>query len=268
MLKTLFVKTKITYVLVALYLGQLVWWLLMQYAYHPSNFQRFLFNLMYGNIAVVSFCTAFIVARRWGSWRSLLGKMLIFLGLGLFMEWVGILIWFYYNLTGANVPYPSFADIGYFGLVPMYITAAICLARTAGLHFALRARQAQLLVLLLPLAALATAFFIFLRKVGYSGSNPLKMFFDIGYPVGEIIPITIALLVLVLSTRMLTGGLMKTRVLWLVFAFFMQFVAEYVFLYQAGAGTYMNANIADMLYATSYLVMGLGIASFYHIEEV
>jgi hypothetical protein len=265
MLRSL-LKVKIAYVLVFLYVVQLTWWVTIQTS-HPSNFERYFFNLMYGNIAVVSFCSAWVIARRnWGGWQSLMGRMLIFLGLGLFMEWIGILIWFYYNLSGANVPYPSFADIGYFGLIPMYVTASILLAKATGLHFAFKDRQAKFLVLLLPLAALTVAFLLFLRKVGYSGSSPLKLFFNVGYPIGEIIPITIALLVLMLSTNKLTGGVMKNRVLWLIFAFFMQFIAEYVFLYQAGAGIYVNANISDLLYATSYLVMGLSIASFHNIE--
>ncbi len=267
MLKTLF-KNKLAYLLIFLYVAQLVWWVAMK-SYHPSDTEKFYFNLVYGNIALVSLISAFVIAhRKWGGWHSLIGRMLIFLGLGLLMEWLGILMWFYYNLSGADVPYPSFADIGYFGLVPMYIAGSYVLARASGLHFALKSNIGKFVVCLLPLAALTAAILIFLRNVGYSSDGPLRLFFDIGYPVGEIIPATLALMVLLLSTKMLSGGVMKSRILWLVFAFVMQFTAEYIFLYQAGAGTYQNANIADMLYATSYLVMGLGILSFDQIEQV
>lgn len=267
MLKTLF-KSKLTYLLIFLYLVQLGWWLAMQFLYTPSDTQTYFFNAACGNIAIVSVIAAFSVAwSKWGGFQSLIGKMLIFLGLGLFFEWLGILAWLHFNLTGAAVPYPSLADVGYFGLVPMYIIASIMLARAAGVQFTLGSRKAKLLILALPVLALSLAFGLFLRKIGYSGTAPLELFFNIAYPIGEIIPMTIALLVLVLSTRLMGGGVMRNRVLLLVFAFFMQFLAEYVFLYQAGSGTYLNAGVADMLYATSYFVMGLSILSFHQIEE-
>lgn len=265
MFKTL-LKTKLTYVLTALYVFQLVWWLSMQFLYNAPARETYWFNIVYGNIAIVGFVSAFVIAqRKWGGWQSLFGKMLIFLGLGLLMEYFGIVVWLYYNLTGADVPYPSLADVGYFGLIPMYITASVMLARAAGLHFALRTVRGKLVACLIPLGSLAIAFGFFLRNI--TDTSPLKLFFDIGYPVGEIVPITIAGLVLIFSTKMLAGGIMRSRVFWLVFAFFMQFLAEYTFLYQAAMGTYTNANIADMLYATSYFIMGLGIISFRNIEQ-
>ena len=91
MLKTLF-KSKLTYLLITLYVLQLGWWIGIRYFYTPSAEQTYYFNAAYGSIALVSIVAAFVVARRkWGGWQILIGRMLILLGLGLFMEFLGIL---------------------------------------------------------------------------------------------------------------------------------------------------------------------------------
>ncbi len=59
---------------------------------------------------------------------------------------------------------------------------------------------------------------------------------------------------------------MRSRVFMLILAFSVQFFTEYFFLYQSGQGTYINGGVADLLYATSYAVMGLSLASLSKIE--
>jgi hypothetical protein len=256
-----------TYLTIAVYELVLAWWIAMRYLYTPSSTQTYYFNFVYGLLALIGVAASVMIAFKvWGGWKSMMGRMLIFIGVGLFMEWLGICVWLYYNLRGIAAPYPSVADVGYFGLVPMYVMASVLLARATGVRFGLKGIQAKLLSAALPLVALTLAFALFIRKIGFSEENPLKLFFDLAYPIGEIIPVTVAVLVLVLATRMLRGGVMRGRVVFLVAAFFAQFVAEYVFLYQAGAGTYVNAGTADLLYATSYLTMCISIFSYSRIE--
>ncbi len=55
---------------------------------------------------------------------------------------------------------------------------------------------------------------------------------------------------------------MKSRILYLVVAFFFQFLTEYAFLYTAGAETYVNGGWNDLMYATSYTFMSLGLIAF------
>jgi hypothetical protein len=256
-----------TYLLIFLYGFVLLWWLGMQLVYEPSTTQTYYFNFVYGLLAAVGFTAAFLIAHSvWGGWRSMMGKMLLLISAGLFLEWLGICWWLYFNLKGIDAPYPSVADFGYFGLIPMYIVASFMLARATGIKFNLSTIRAKAIVVLVPLIALGTAFLLFVKDVGYQNSSALKVFFDVAYPIGEIIPVTIAVIVLALATKRLSGGIMKARVLLLILAFFAQFLAEYVFLYQFGTDTYVNAGTADLLYATSYFIMGLSILGFARIE--
>ena len=103
------------------------------------------------------------------------------------------------------------------------------------------------------------------RNIGFDIKNPIKTFFDFGYPLGEIIPVSIALFTLSLSRKLL-GGKMKSRIIYLAFAFFFQFITEYAFLFTAGNNTYYNGGFNDLLYATSYTIMTLGLISFRSYE--
>jgi len=83
----------------------------------------------------------------------------------------------------------------------------------------------------------------------------------LSYPLGEIIPVSIALFTLTLSGKLL-GGNMKPKILLLVLAFTFQFITEYAFLYAVGKETYVNGGINDLLYFTSYTIMALAISRF------
>lgn len=257
-------KSWLTYFVVIAYLVILGWYFVIRSSGSENNY---LFNWSYGLIALVSAIYAWRIATKyWGGLKSTMGKLIIFLGVGLFAQWVGLQIWTYYNVIAkVEVPYPSLADIGYFGLVPAYGVAALMLSKVTGVRFSLRSLSGRIVILLIPLVALAAAFFLFVRDVGFEDSSPLRIFFDLAYPIGEIIPAAIALVVLLLTGGIM-GGRMRSRMFMLILAFSVQFFTEYFFLYQSGQGTYINGGTADLFYATSYAVMGLSIAALSKIE--
>lgn len=257
-------KSWLTYFIIVAYLAILVWYLSIRSSGSENNY---LFNWSYGLIALVSALYSWRIATKyWGGLKSTMGKLIILLGVGLFSQWIGLQIWTYYNVIAkVEVPYPSLADIGYFGLVPAYVFAALMLSKVTGVRFSLRSLRGKLIILAIPVASLAAAFFLFVRNVGFEDSTPLRIFFDLAYPIGEIIPAAIALVILLLTTNIM-GGRMRPRVLMLILAFSVQFFTEYFFLYQSGQGTYINGGAADLLYATSYAVMGLSLVSLSKIE--
>ncbi len=124
-------KSRLTLFVLIAYVAILVWWIILR-MHHTDN--NYLFNWSYGVIALVSSLYAFYVAKkRWGGFGSVFGKLIIFLGIGLLAQWFGLQIWTYYNLIAkVEVPYPSWADLGYFGLVPAYFVAALYLGKISG----------------------------------------------------------------------------------------------------------------------------------------
>lgn len=208
----------------------------------------------------------FFVSPTWGGINSALGRAIIYISLGLLGQWLGLQIWTYYNLIAqVEIPYPSLADLGYFALIPFYTFAALLLAKASGGKFLLRTKNGKLYVFVIPIIMLTVSYMLFVKDLGFDGTDPLKTFLDYGYPLGEIIPVSIALFILTLSGKLL-GGTMRSRILYLVFAFTFQFLTEYLFLYAVGAETYTNGNVNDILYATSYFVMALGLISFKEVS--
>lgn len=262
MIKTI-LKTKFTYWIVFLYLITLVWWIYLQSGELTNTTQAYLFDWFYG---LIGFSGAlfgiYISFKKWGGWNSIIGKGLILLPIGLLGQWFGLQVWTYFNVIAKlEVPYPSLADVGYFALIPAYALGALMFALAAGAKFSLRTKRGKIGALFIPLIALIFSYAFFLKDIGFDPSSLVKTFLDFGYPLGEIIPVSIALFTLTLSKSLL-GGTMRSRILYLVGAFFFQFLTEYAFLYSAGASTYVNGGWNDLMYATSYAIMGIGLISF------
>lgn len=256
-------SSRFTYWILFLYLVVVIWWIYIQKNGLTNSQTAYLFNWFYGLIAFNGgFYSIYVSVKKWGGWSSVLGRGLIFLPLGLISQAFGLQVWTYYNVIAhVEVPYPSLADIGYFALIPAYTLGALMFAQASGGKFSLRSFKGKLFAFIIPALGLFLAYALFVKDIGFDPSNLLKTFLDFGYPLGEILPVSIALFTLTLS-RNLLGGTMKSRVLYLVAAFVFQFLTEYAFLYTAGKQTYVNGGWNDIMYATSYMIMSLGLISF------
>jgi hypothetical protein len=259
-IKTIF-HTKFVYWILFIYWCILLWWIKLQL--YPNVDQAYLFNWSYGLIALGGAIYGIRISiTKWGGWNSVIGRGLIFLSLGLLGQWFGLQIWTYYNVVAkVEVPYPSLADVGYFALIPAYTVAAIMFAKASGTQFSLKTVKGKIQAVIIPLIFLGIAYGLFLKDVGFDTSNLVKLFLDLGYPLGEIIPVVIALVTLVLSRKLL-GGTMSHRIFYLIAAFSFQFITEYAFIYTSGKNIYVNGGINDLMYATSYTIMAVGLISF------
>lgn len=242
------------------YIVLLGFWLWI-YATGSTDAQpSYIFGTIYPFLAIAGGIAALTYSKRWGGWKSVMGKGIIFLGLGLFGEAFGQLVWSYYNLILQDIaPYPSIADIGYFSIIPFYAIAMLKFARASGARFSLQDYLNKIQVVIIPIVMLVLSYVFFLRDYELDLSAPIKTFLDFGYPMGEAIMISIAILTFTLSRKFL-GGVMKAKILYIIFAFVVQYITDYTFLYKVNAETYVNGGIVDLMYATSFAIMAIGIA--------
>lgn len=219
----------------------------------------YIFGTIYPFLAIGGGVAALTYSKKWGGWNSVMGKGIIFLGLGLFGEAFGQLTWSYYNLILQKAaPYPSIADIGYFSIIPFYTIAMLNFARASGVRFSLRDYLSKLQVVIIPVVMLILSYVFFLRDYNFDLTAPIKTFLDFGYPMGEAIMISIAILTFTLSRKYL-GGVMKNKIIYIIFAFIVQYVTDYTFLYKINAETYVNGGVVDLMYTTSFAIMAIGI---------
>jgi hypothetical protein len=236
-----------------------IWWMLLYTHHSPRHFTADNFSDTYGILAAVGGIGGIAIAKRWGGFKSLMGKSVMFFSIGLLFQALGQSVYsLYFFFLHQDIPYPSLGDIGYFGSVLLYIYATYCLGRVAGANFSLRRFGNKILAVIIPAALLIVSYYVFLR--GYSYTQPLTAFLDFGYPFGEAIYISLAILILILSRKIL-GGIMRWRILLLLLALATQYAADFLFLLRDTRGEWYAGGPSDFLYLVAYYVMILALLS-------
>ena len=261
-------KNKLQIFTTLVFLAIFAWWISFQHVVAKQGLNVQWFGGTYEVIALIGAGIGFVAARKWGGFKAVLGKALIFFSLGLLAQGVGELIYTYY-IDGAKIqiPYPSWGDVAYFGSLLLYITGALFLAKAAGAGIALKQnRTYKVIAVLVPVIMVSVSYFILLHNHQYDTSHPLTVFLDAGYPVGEACYVSIAIVVYLLSRKLL-GGLMKPALLLLIGALFVQYVADFNFVYQSNRGTFLQGKYGDFLYVIAYFVMATALIKFNTIHE-
>ena len=221
-----------------------------------------LFSALYGIMALYGGVMGLKASRHWGGYKSLVGRSIIYISFGLLAQEVGQVIYSMYTyLFHQNIPYPSLGDIGYFGSVILYILGAYTLVKALSTQSALRSHLNKFSVALVPVVLLTVSYFFFLRGYNFNWHHPLTIFLDFGYPLGQAFYISLGLIVFILSKRYL-GGVMKSVVLFLIFALILQYAADFTFLYQDSRGTWRTAGFNELMYLVSYFAMTLSLLKF------
>ena len=261
------IKSKIGQIIVIYLIVQFVWWVKLHLIGGLDTNEAYLFNISYGFIGLIGGINGiFISTRFWDGTKSLVGKAILLLSCGLLFEWIASLIWGYYNIILAiEIPYPSIADVFFFGMIPFYAFAMINLAAASGIKISLQQYNAKVLAVIIPLIMLTISYLLFLTE-GLDTSNPVRMFFDLAYPLGEAITLSIAILTYLLTKKYL-GGMMKKIVKFVLLAYLVQFVADYWFLFKALQGTYYNGGMVDLLYAVALASMSIAILQFGEVVD-
>lgn len=237
-----------------------IWWVILQFMNlpHESN-ENQLFAALYGVVALGGGIWGIVIARKWGGIRSIMGKSLLLFSIGLLSQEIGqILYSAYIYFLKIPVPYPSIGDLFFYGTIPLYIAAVLYLARASGIHISLRSFKSKLQAVLIPLGMLIFSYIIFLQGYEFDWAKPLTVFLDLGVPIGQTIYISLAILTYTL-TRGLLGGMMRSKVLFILFALLAQYIADWTFLYQANRKIWYAGGVNDFMYLCSYFLLTFGL---------
>lgn len=267
-----FLKNRMVQVNILLFFVVTIWWLFIKpFDSEAIVDNKHFWSATYMLISILGGIFGLIISKYWGGYKSFMGKALICFSVGLFLQSFGQIIYNYYTLVSKiEAPYPSLGDLGYFGSIPAYIYGVLLLGRITGLKTFFKASINQTLTILFPALMLIFSYLFFLKDYHFDWSKPLTVLLDFGYPLGQAIYVSLALLVLLVSRNFL-GGIMKKPVLLLLFALIVQYICDFNFLYQANRGNWYAGGWGDYLYAVSYFVMTLAIvyigSTFARIKE-
>ena len=229
-------------------------------------------NLTYSfalpNMAFLGGVFGIIISRQWGMFKSAVGKGVFFLSAGL-ISWGGVggYLWSYYNFVlHQNIPYPSLSDGGFIAAVVLWAIGIFFLSKATGVQYGLKKKMGRLYLVVFPIVTLALSYYLLVTvaRAGSitSGGGLFKVFFDFAYPIGDVVIITIALLVYSLSFKYL-GGRFKFPVIIILLGFVAMFFGDFSFSYTTTINTYFNGSYPDLLFTVAMFLMSFGIVSFY-----
>lgn len=253
-------RNRMLQVTITLFVILTFWWLLI----HPFNkevfvYQKNIWSSIYFVLAILGGFYGLLISKHFDGSKSLLGKIVLAFSIGLFLQSFGQIAYDYYLwFKKIETPYPSLGDVGYFGSILAYIYGVFILARYIGVTISIRSFLDKTLAIIIPLGILALSYFFLLRGYEFDWSNKLKIFLDFGYPFGQAIYISIAILVFIFSRNFL-GGVMKKPIMFLLVALGIQYFSDFIFLYQSNNGIYTAGNVVDFIYLISYFLMTLAI---------
>jgi hypothetical protein len=267
-----FIRNKLNYprssylklIAASIFIFLTLWWLYIQLVFEKNSDQHFIFSSVYGIMGLYGAVCGIHIALKWGGLKTLMGKAISMFSFGLFMQQVGQVVYTYYALKyHSSPPYPSWGDIGYFGTIPIYTYGAFLLGKSSGIKINLQLFRKKLVAILVPLATLTFAYISFLHGYKFDWSNPIKIFLDFGYPLGEACYISIAIIIFILS-RGILDGLMKSKALLILFALGTQFIADYTFIFTASI--YYPGNYVCFAYLVAYFFMTIALLSLKSIR--
>jgi hypothetical protein len=260
----LFIKHR-NRILYTFYFGLVIWWLSIYFRQLENTTENYLYSLTYGLIPLIWGISGFQISHYWGGFKSTMGKSVRFLSLGLFTWAIGNIIFAYYNLAlDVEVPYPSIADYIFVLSFPFWIVGMLYLSRVTGMYFSLRELKGKIAFLIIPLIAIVSSYYL-LFEVARGGEIDTtggleKLVFDIAFPVGDALILTIGLMLYGLSFNYL-GGRLKFPIVITLVGFAFAYITDFSYSYTTTLGTFFVANWVDLFYTTTFFLLALGITS-------
>ncbi len=246
----------------------LIFWVLLFFSRQTESFWNYFYSFAFSLVPLVGGFVGCFVAEKWGWFKSAIGKGVFFTSLGLFSWGAGSMVWSYYNFfMDIPAPYPSWADVGFALSIPLWIIGVINFSKATGTKFGLRNIFGKTLLLFLPIVTVILSYYLLVVVarggvlVSTGGDSSLKLFLDLFYPIGDVLILSLALLVFGLSFNYL-GGIYKHSILSILFGFGLMYVADFVFSYTTTLETFYNGNFGDLIFTLALSTISFGVLGF------
>ena len=239
------------------------WWLFIFANGLQNTNHNYYYGALEGVLPVIGALFGFANSKKWGWFGSSMGRSVFFLSSGLLTWGIGTIVFAYYNIfLQVAVPYPSVADGFYIISWVLWAISMINLSRATGMKFRLRNLLGKLMLFIIPIVAIVFSYYALIvvarqGAIGFSG-DALTTFFNLAYPIGDIVILTIALLIYGLSFNYL-GGFFKWPIFIILGGFVINYIGDFFFVYLTTKGTYFVADWVDLVYTIAFFSLSLGV---------
>ena len=190
---------------------------------------------------------------RFFGFRSALGKALLFISLASLAWGFGTLVLLHHDavLRIEAPPYPFLTDILYLATIPIALYGLYVLLKNISTKIGMRvaARLAALPAILLLI------YIILIRSKLAYGTLLLGELLGIVYPVGDVVVLSFALVIL----SVIKGSRLSKALGIISLSFIIQVVADLGFIATVSMGTYYVGNWVEMLYTIRFMILGVGM---------
>src|SRR3954470_21068376 len=198
----------------------------------------------------------------WRAWQEAgrARRPWVFLGAAALSWSCGQMVWTYYeSFAGRDVPFPSYADLGYLLAVPLLVTGLLLLS--SGPRHAAGVARTVLDGLVVATALLLVSWEVVLNNTLKAGADSmLAQVISLAYPIGDVVCASVAV-VIIARTRtlrvlpMITLGLLAGGTVSLA-------VADSGFAYLTLQKSYFSGHPIDIGWFVGYLLLAMAARSF------
>ena len=206
-----------------------------------------------GGLAITAFAAAVSCVVTGVRAKGRYGLVWVLLGLGMLSWAVGQLIWDYYEaVLHRDVPFPSLADAGYLGEVPLVVAALVLLP--SGTRSVAGRTRTVFDGLIVAAALLLMSWMLVLGTVFRSGSGSvLAQTLSLAYPISDVVTVTIVMYAILRARQ--TGRKIPVPLLLVGLGLVSLSVADSGFTYQTAAGTYYSGAPIDTGWFAGFLLI-------------
>lgn len=236
-------------------------WIYAYFFTEVSSSWYTVFTNTYGIMALFGGVIGIIAAKKWGGFDSLFGKAIMLFSIGLLFQELGQVLYMYYiYIQGIEIPYPSLGDIGFFGSVLFYIYGSICLMKATGTAWSIKGKTfGKFFAFAIPLAMLLISYYFLINGTEVDKDHIVTTALDFGYPLFQAVYVSIALITYALSQESMKGGKIKNHIAFILIALFVQYIADFTFLYRSKHDIWVPGGPSDYVYLVAYFLMALAI---------
>ena len=245
----------------------ILFWILLKFSGQTTSTWNYLYSFLFSLIPLLGGLVGIFLARQWGNLTSAIGRMILFTSIGSFCWGAGSMVWSYYNFFyQISAPYPSIADIGFILALPFWAAGMINLSKATGVRFALQNIRGRLFLGVVPVIVTAFSYY-FLVTVARDGvisdsyNNLLKLFFDFAYPLGDVLILTLVVIIFGLSFKYFGGGF-RFAVFAILLGFAVMYLADFIFSYTTTTETFYNGNYGDLVFTLALFLITFGVFGF------
>jgi len=256
-------------VIVAIFAIMVFWWFYINASDLVDTSHNFYYGALLGILPIVGSIFGFLNARKWGNFKSAMGQAVWLISIGLLTWGIGTLIFAYYNIVlQVEVPYPSVADSAYILSWPLWIIGMIRLSKATGAKYGLRLSGGKITLLAVPTFVAIISYYLLVTVaregvIVFTDVKKYKLFFDLAYPLGDVVILMVAILICGLSFKYL-GGIYKKAIYMILTSFILMYFADFAFSYTTTIETFYTANWVDLLFTITFFVLSLGISMMHY----